>query len=410
VSDLARAPIAQNARQIQNPAASRLLRRQCACGNHTVAGGECPECARKKSGLQRKLAIGASNDPLEREADRVTDQLMAAPAHSVDSGAPPRILRYAGQATEGADAAPTSVDHALSGPGRPLAPTLQQDMERRFGQDFSRVRVHTDENAATSARTINAHAYTVGNDIVFGPRRFEPSAMEGRRLLAHELTHVIQQSAGHAPRAVARKQAEASAKTSKCHTGCAGHWGQDTICSKWGFVSDVRDYGGKKWRGLEGWVKGDYCCDSWPFALEQYAVRDLGLDGAASCTSKHEKEIATVTLAGKDPIKVLCSDTICGDATKCNTSFGETNDPKACWNGAFSQEVIELSPNAMSKLSGNQRATVPVSVCYSGSQEDLCLSNSRRPKSFPEIGNCVTDGCAPPEGTPKLENTGWPRS
>ena len=68
------------------PPAQGILQRKCACGNHTVAGGECAECAKNKSGLQRKLAIGASNDPLEREADRVADQVMAAPAHSAVSG------------------------------------------------------------------------------------------------------------------------------------------------------------------------------------------------------------------------------------------------------------------------------------------------------------------------------------
>jgi hypothetical protein len=76
VSDLARTPIAQNAHHTQNPAASGLLQRKCACGNHTVAGRECAECAKQKSGLQRKLAIGASDDPLEREADRVADTIV----------------------------------------------------------------------------------------------------------------------------------------------------------------------------------------------------------------------------------------------------------------------------------------------------------------------------------------------
>jgi len=86
--------------------AQGILQRQCACGNHTVAGTECSECAKNKSGLQRKLSIGASNDPLEQEADRVADQVMATSAHSTVSGAPLRIQRYAGQAAEGADTRP----------------------------------------------------------------------------------------------------------------------------------------------------------------------------------------------------------------------------------------------------------------------------------------------------------------
>jgi len=182
------------------PPAQGILRRQCACGNHTMGGGQCADCAKKKNGLQRKLAIGASNDPLEQEADRVADQVLAAPAHSSVSGMPPRIQRYAGQTTEGRDTAPASVDHVLSKSGRPLEPALQQDMEQRFAYDFSRVRVHSDPVAEESAQEVNAHAYTVGQNIVFGAGRFAPGTHEGRRLIAHELTHVVQQRSGGEPR------------------------------------------------------------------------------------------------------------------------------------------------------------------------------------------------------------------
>ncbi|MDO9236679.1 MAG: DUF4157 domain-containing protein [Aquabacterium sp.] len=175
------------------PAQGLLLQRKCACGNHTVAGGECAECAKNKTGLQRKLAIGASNDPLEQEADRAAEQVLAAPTHSAVSGAPPRIQRYARQAAEGAETAPASVDRVLAGSGRPLDPALRQDMEQRFGHDFSRVRVHSGAAAEQSARELNALAYTAGRDIVFDAGKFAPSTNDGRRLLAHELTHVVQQ-------------------------------------------------------------------------------------------------------------------------------------------------------------------------------------------------------------------------
>ena len=158
-------------------------------------------CEEQETGLQRKLSIGASNDPLEREADRVADQVMAASAHSAVSGAPPRIQRFAGQATGQADTAPASVDRVLASPGRPLDPALQQDMGQRFGHDFSRVRVHSGGAAEQSARDVNAHAYTVGQNIVFGAGRFAPGTHEGRRLIAHELTHVVQQSGSDGIRA-----------------------------------------------------------------------------------------------------------------------------------------------------------------------------------------------------------------
>jgi outer membrane protein OmpA-like peptidoglycan-associated protein len=187
--------------QQQTPTTSPLLRggilqRKCeSCGQHTIAGGECVGCGKQKSGLQRKLTIGASNDPLELEADRIADQVMAAPAHTAVSSTPPRIQRFTGQTDGQANiAAPASIDHVLSSPGRPLDPALQQDMGQRFGHDFSRVRVHTDAAAERSAREVNANAYTVENNIVFGAGRYAPETHEGRRLVAHELTHVVQQS------------------------------------------------------------------------------------------------------------------------------------------------------------------------------------------------------------------------
>jgi len=176
------------------PPVQGIFQRKCACGNHTVAGGECAECAKNKSGLQRKLTIGASNDPLELEADRVAGQVLAALVHPDVIGAPPRIQRYTGQATEGSDFAPANVDRVLASSGRPLEPVLRQDMEQRFGHDFSRVRVYSDPTAEQSARDVNANAYTVGHNIVFGAGWFSPGTHEGRRLLAHELTHVVQQS------------------------------------------------------------------------------------------------------------------------------------------------------------------------------------------------------------------------
>ncbi len=176
------------------PGSNGVLQRKCACGNHTIAGGECAECAKKKSGLQRKLTIGANNDPLEQEADRVADQVMAAQLNSAVNAIPPRIQRFTGQANDASNTAPASVDHVLADSGRPLEPGLQKDMGQRFGHDFSQVRVHTGDAADQSAQEVNANAYTVGHNIVFGEGRFAPGSHEGRRLIAHELTHVVQQS------------------------------------------------------------------------------------------------------------------------------------------------------------------------------------------------------------------------
>src|SRR5262245_39944768 len=149
-----------------------ILQRKCTCGNHTMAGGECQECSRKRQfGLQTKLKVSEPGDVYEQEADRVAEQVLATPAHTGVSGTYPPIQRFAGQSTGQMDAAPGSVDQVLASPGRPLETALRQDMEQRFGHDFSRVRVHTDKEADKSTATLHAKAYTLGNDIVFSEGR-----------------------------------------------------------------------------------------------------------------------------------------------------------------------------------------------------------------------------------------------
>ena len=177
----------------KSPHAGLLLQRKCSCGESASSSlsGECEECNKQR--LQKKHSIGASNDPLEREADLMADQVLTAPSHSSVSGTSPRIQRYSGQMTEGADTTPASVGRVLGSSGRPLESGLRQNMEQHFGHDFTNVRIHTSSEAEQSARELNALAYTAGHDIVFDAGKFAPSTSDGRRLLAHELTHVVQQ-------------------------------------------------------------------------------------------------------------------------------------------------------------------------------------------------------------------------
>jgi hypothetical protein len=88
------------------------------------------------------------------------------------------------------------VHSVINSGGRPLEPDVRSDMESRLGHDFSDVRVHDDSAAAASASAVNAHAYTVGSNVVFQRDRYDPSSHEGRVTLAHELTHVVQQRSG----------------------------------------------------------------------------------------------------------------------------------------------------------------------------------------------------------------------
>jgi len=109
--------------------------------------------------------------------------------------AAPVLQRQA--ADVGPAVAPPIVHEVLGSPGRPLEPGVRGEMEARFGHDFSRVRVHADARAAASARAVDAAAYTVGRDVVFGAERYVPSTSAGAQLLAHELAHVVQQGGRH---------------------------------------------------------------------------------------------------------------------------------------------------------------------------------------------------------------------
>ena len=143
------------------------------------------------------LTIGAADDPFEREADKVAGNVVGmkiAPA----SLPHPRIQRKA--ASPGASiSAPSPVHQAihqvLSSPGQPLAPAARAFFEPRFGCDLSRVRIHADAHAGQSAAAVHARAYTLGNQIVFAPGQYSHTDPDRTRLLAHELTHVIQQGA-----------------------------------------------------------------------------------------------------------------------------------------------------------------------------------------------------------------------
>jgi hypothetical protein len=279
----------------------------------------------------------------------------------------PLRRKSAAGGTDGA-AAPPIVDSVLNSPGRPLDPTTQEFMASGFGTDFSGVRIHTDAQAARSAEAVDALAYTVGRDIVFGSGQYDPNAQAGRHLLAHELAHVVQhRGADRLNRTPLARKAE---------KGRALHWGQETTCSEWGFVESVHEYGeGEKW-------KSESCCNSWPFALENYA-RMEGWAGAASCKG-HKREIATVTY-GAHQVEVLCSDAI----------------PTA------KDQLIELSPAAMLDLSGQLENLRSVSVTYSGSKIPLCRFGDDPTPRNPSAERCLTRGCQPAEGSPN-DNSSWP--
>lgn len=144
-------------------------------------------------------------DPLRPKPARIDEQdplpAKAAASGRWDAVSPSALAglqRSVGNAGVAAsmDEQPSPVHEVISGGGRPLEPEVRADMEQRLGHDFSDVRVHDDGRAHESATAVNAHAYTVGSNVVFQRDRYDPSSTEGRTTLAHELTHVVQQRNG----------------------------------------------------------------------------------------------------------------------------------------------------------------------------------------------------------------------
>jgi hypothetical protein len=139
-------------------------------------------------GVQRQgLRVSGRADAAEAEAARVARQVVSMPAVPARR---PGALRLP-STMAGAQAPPV----AGPGGGESLPESLRSDMEGRFGADFSAVRIHRDEQAAQASQQLNAAAFTVGNRIHFGAGRWQPDSAEGRELIAHELTHTIQQGA-----------------------------------------------------------------------------------------------------------------------------------------------------------------------------------------------------------------------
>jgi hypothetical protein len=144
--------------------------------------------------------IGEPDDVHEREAERISEQIVRMPTPTpttvagVSSGSVQRKCAACAEAAR-PSAAP-QIEHALRSPARPLDASTRAFMEPRFGRDFSDVRVHSGSVASASAQAIGARAYTVGSHIVMGPGARGFDSIEGRKLLAHELTHVVQQRAG----------------------------------------------------------------------------------------------------------------------------------------------------------------------------------------------------------------------
>jgi Domain of unknown function (DUF4157)/A nuclease family of the HNH/ENDO VII superfamily with conserved AHH len=187
------------------------IRRKASCS----CGGGCPTCQAHSGGVK----VSQPGDSAEIEADRIADQVMRMPAgapvsinhrHAVDPGRPDAKCNECGDeepelerkeahsiaADSPKNGTASLVEHVVGAGGSPLDRETRGFFEPRLGYDLGSVRIHTDSTAAESARALDAKAYTVGTNIVFGSGEYRPDRESGKHLLAHELAHVAQQSGG----------------------------------------------------------------------------------------------------------------------------------------------------------------------------------------------------------------------
>lgn len=213
---------------------STVVRLQRVVGNHAMQNIMDPSSISEggldfsnHSAIQPKLRISQPGDSYEQEADRIAEQVMrtsdsshpigtllATEGEGIDrkcaacemegedeeqkkkrEGEDWKISRKASTESnlETTNEFTNEVDNIHNSAGSPIDIYDREFMESRFGHDFGNVKIHTGEMAARSANSVNALAYTIGNDIVFGEGQYKPTTFEGRRLLAHELAHTIQQ-------------------------------------------------------------------------------------------------------------------------------------------------------------------------------------------------------------------------
>ena len=164
--------------------------------------------------IQRKLTVGSPNDPLEHQADSVAEQVVRAPENSfiqrkchecekenklqkkpLSDSITPIVQAKSDSQVTASESTATAIQSS-SGKGSALDQRTNSFMSSRFGNDFSGVKIHTDSEAVQLNRDLNAKAFTTGSDIYFNEGQYQPQSLDGQKLLAHELTHVVQQESG----------------------------------------------------------------------------------------------------------------------------------------------------------------------------------------------------------------------
>ena len=196
--------ILQLQRTVGNQAVGQVLQQSQRSGGDRLFGLRAAALAQQRTHgnrfvqefIQAKLEVSQPGDPFEREADAVADRIVSAPPVD-NSGAIPGEVQDPDSLQNGVlPHAEHAVSAASSSVGHPLPSNLQAKFERALGADLSAVRVHTGSESIEANRAVSARAYTNNNDIHFNQGQYDPDSRDGQHLLAHEITHTIQQGGG----------------------------------------------------------------------------------------------------------------------------------------------------------------------------------------------------------------------
>lgn len=288
--------------------------------------------AKNKGGfipIQAKFAVSEPGDPFETEADRMADQVVIqSPAESKSFFDPsgsslvqrsqeeniqkkplaesitPVMLKEKDEKT-GPDPETENQISTLSGNGNPLDPKIRSGMEQRFGVDFGRVKIHSDGSAAALSNRLGAHAFTTGNDIFFNSGKYSPETLSGRHLLAHELTHTIQQGANS--KTIGKQAIQ--------------RWPWDTLSPEETLANDKREFRSRNYG---------------PITYTQAAVSGSGFEASYSPATS----ILNVTVRGK----VSFIDTLSGGAGGYSSSNSFMN------SAGFMPIMNALPPEVQSRI------------------------------------------------------------
>jgi hypothetical protein len=242
-------------RRFGNQGTQALLRARLGGGERASPVAEKPQPAiERQSGTatlqtSSRDAISQAGDALEQEAERVADQVMRMP-HLPAPVATERasVLQRSAAGAAVHQTVPPIVHEVLRSTGRPLDRAARAFMEPRFGQDFGGVRVHTDTKAAQSAEAVDARAYTVGQDVVFGSAQYNPNTQSGRTLLAHELVHTVQQGGHTRGTSVARAPGPtAGARNQNSPAHVINTKRANDTADQWLYQTNANANGGRAW-------------------------------------------------------------------------------------------------------------------------------------------------------------------